>query len=83
MVATLDRGNVLFKPKKFEFDMQHRESPPAKTSIEETPKLELKPLPPHLRYVFLEKYVILPVIIASDLNMHYVKILVKVLKRFK
>ena len=83
MVAALDRGNVLFKPKKFEFDMQHRESPPAKTSIEETPKLELKPLPPHLSYVLLGKDDTLPVIIASDLNVHQVESLVKVLKRFK
>ena len=55
MVTALDRGNIRFKPKKFELDMQHRESPPAKPSIKEAPKLELKPLPPHLRYVFLEK----------------------------
>ena len=44
LVAALDRGNVHFKPKKFELDIQHRESPPAKPSIEEAPKLELKEL---------------------------------------
>ena len=83
LVGELDQGNVRFKPKKFELDIQHRESPPAKPSIKEAPKLELKPLPPHLRYVFLGKDDTLPVIIASDLNVHQVESLVKVLKRFK
>ena len=83
LVATLDRGNVHFKPKKFELDMEHRESPRTKSSIEEAPKLELKTLPPHLRYVFLGKDDTLPVIIASDLNVHQVESLVKVLKRLK
>ena len=63
--------------------MQHRESPPAKPSIEEAPKLDLKALPPHLRYVLLGKGDTLPVIISSDLNMQQVECLVEVLKRFK
>ena len=63
--------------------MQHRVSPPVKPSIEEAPKLELKPVPPHLRYVLLGKDDTLPVIIASDLNVYQVESLVKVLKRFK
>ena len=84
MVTALDRGNVHFQLMKFELDMQHRKSPPAKPSIEEAPKLELKPLPPHLRYVFLGKGDTLPVIIAlSDLNVHQVESLVKVLNMFK
>ncbi|XP_070004116.1 uncharacterized protein [Nicotiana sylvestris] len=33
--------------------LENREAPPAKPSIEEPPKLELKPLPAHLRYEFL------------------------------
>ncbi|XP_069149188.1 uncharacterized protein [Solanum lycopersicum] len=49
LVAALDRGDVRFKPKKFELDMKHRESPLAKPSIVEAPKLKLKALPPHLR----------------------------------
>ena len=53
LVATLDRGDVRFKSKKFELDIKNRESPPAKPSIEEAPKLELKALPPHLRYEYL------------------------------
>ena len=83
LATTLDRGNVRLKPKKFESDMQHHESPPEKSSIEKAPKLELKPLPPHLRYVFLGKDFTLPVIIASDLNVHQVVSFLKVLKRFK
>ena len=55
-------------PKKLEFDIKHRESPSAKTYIEEAPKLELKPLPPHLRYVFWGKGYTFLVIIAWDLN---------------
>ena len=50
LVAALDLGDVRFKPKKYELDMKNRESPPAKPSIEEDPKLERKALPPHLRY---------------------------------
>ena len=83
LVAALDRGDVWFKPKKFELDMKNRESPPAKPSIEEAPKLELKALPPHLRYEFLGKGDTLLVIIASDLDEQQVQSFVKVLKRFK
>ena len=83
LVAALDRDDIRFKPKKYELDMKNHESPPAKPSIEEAPKLELKALPPHLRYEFLGKGDTLLVIIASDLNEQKVKSLVKVLKRFK
>ena len=83
LVATLDRGDVRFKPKKYELDMKNRESPPAKPSIEEALKLELKALPPHLRYEFLWNGDTLPVIIALDLNEQQVDSLVKVLKSFK
>ena len=83
LVAALDRGYVRFKPKKYELDMKNRESPPAKPSIEEAPKLKLRPLPPNLRYVFLVKDDTLLVIIARDLNVHQVESLVKVLNMFK
>ena len=63
--------------------MKNRKSLPAKPSIEEAPKVEPKALPPHLRYVFFGKGDTLPVILASDLNVHQVESLVKVLKRFK
>ena len=83
LVSALDRGDVRFISKKYELDMKNRESPPTKSSIEEAPKLELKALPPHLRYEFLGNGDILPVIIASDLNEQQVQSFVKVLKRFK
>ena len=55
LAVALERGEFWFKPKKLELDMKYRESPTAKPSIEEAPKLYLKALPPYLRYVFLEK----------------------------
>ena len=45
--------------------------------------MELKALPPHLRYEFLGNGDTLPLIIASDLYEQQVQTLVKVLKRFK
>ena len=83
LVVALDRGDILFKLKKYKLDMKNRESPPAKLSIEDAPKLELKFLPPHIRYIFLGNGDTLPVIIASYLNEQQVDSLVKVLKRFK
>ena len=81
LVAALDKGDVRFIPNKYKLDTKN--SPRAKPSIEESPMLELKALPPHLRYEFLENGDTLPVIIASDLNEQQVESLVKVLKRFK
>ncbi|XP_068332811.1 uncharacterized protein [Pyrus communis] len=37
-------------------------------STVKAPKLELKPLPPHLKYAYLAEFETLPVIIASDLT---------------
>ena len=48
-----------------------------------TPKLELKALPEHLEYAFLEEEQQKPVIIASDLAKHDKESLVKVLKKRK
>ncbi|XP_070015938.1 uncharacterized protein [Nicotiana sylvestris] len=42
--------------------------PPPKPSIEEAPKLELKPLPSHLHYAYLGSSDTLPVIISSELS---------------
>ncbi|XP_070017754.1 uncharacterized protein [Nicotiana sylvestris] len=47
--------------------LENRETPPAKPSIEEPPKLELKPLPTHLRYVLVGPNFTLPIIISSSL----------------
>ncbi|XP_075096110.1 uncharacterized protein LOC107776393 [Nicotiana tabacum] len=43
------------------------EGPPPRPSIEEDPKLELKPLPPHLQYAYLGDSDTLTVIVSSDL----------------
>ncbi|XP_058203029.1 uncharacterized protein LOC131317499 [Rhododendron vialii] len=58
-------------------------STPAFPSIEAPPKLELKPLPASLKYVFLGHDDTLPVIIASDLSSEQDGQLLKVLKKHK
>ena len=50
---------------------------------EDKPKQELKPLPPHLKYVFLGEAEALPVIINSSLNMEEETKLIEVLKAHK
>ncbi|GJU33076.1 reverse transcriptase domain-containing protein [Tanacetum coccineum] len=54
-----------------------------KSSIDEPPKVELKDLPPHLEYAFLEGTDKLPVIIAKDLKDEEKAALIKVLKSHK
>ncbi|GKA86573.1 reverse transcriptase domain-containing protein [Tanacetum coccineum] len=54
-----------------------------KTSIEEPPDLELKELPSHLEYAFLEKDNKLPVIISKDLKEDEKVKLIEVLKAHK
>nr|GEU39334.1 hypothetical protein [Tanacetum cinerariifolium] len=49
-------------------DLKQAEETKAKSSIEEPPELELKELPSHLEYAFLEDSNKLPVIIAKDLK---------------
>ncbi|GJZ26123.1 reverse transcriptase domain-containing protein [Tanacetum coccineum] len=55
----------------------------AKSSIDEPSKVELKDLPPHLEYAFLEGDDKLPVIIAKDLSVEEKTALIKVLKSHK
>nr|GEU46038.1 DNA-directed DNA polymerase [Tanacetum cinerariifolium] len=55
----------------------------AKSSIEEPPELELKDLPSHLEYAYLEGVDKLPVIIAKDLKVDEKKALLKMLKSHK
>ncbi|GKA91437.1 reverse transcriptase domain-containing protein [Tanacetum coccineum] len=55
----------------------------AKSSIEEPPELELKDLPSHLEYAFLEENDKLPVIIAKGLKNDEKGVLLKVLKSHK
>ncbi|GKG00723.1 hypothetical protein Tco_0302413, partial [Tanacetum coccineum] len=51
--------------------------------IDEPPEVELKDLPPHLEYAFLEGDDKLPVIIAKDLSVKEKAALIKVLKSRK
>nr|GEU95531.1 reverse transcriptase domain-containing protein [Tanacetum cinerariifolium] len=54
-----------------------------KSSIDEPPEIELKDLPPHLEYAFLEGDDKLPGIIAKDLSMEEKKAFITVLKSHK
>nr|GEZ90518.1 DNA-directed DNA polymerase [Tanacetum cinerariifolium] len=64
-------------------DLKQAEETKAKSSIEEPLELELKELPSHLEYAFLEDTNKLPVIIAKDLKDVEKKALTKVLKSYK
>ncbi|GJW89316.1 reverse transcriptase domain-containing protein [Tanacetum coccineum] len=55
----------------------------AKSSFDEPPEVELKDLPPHLEYAFLEGDDKLPVIITKDLKDEEKAALIKVLKSHK
>ncbi|XP_019229041.1 PREDICTED: uncharacterized protein LOC109210126 [Nicotiana attenuata] len=52
-------------------------------SIEEAPKLELKPLPAHLRYAYLGNCETLPVIISSSLTSTQEEKLLRILREHK
>nr|GFA07766.1 reverse transcriptase domain-containing protein [Tanacetum cinerariifolium] len=54
-----------------------------KSSVDEPPVVELKALPPHLEYAFLEGDEKLPVIIAKDLSVKEKTALITVLKSHK
>nr|GEX16540.1 reverse transcriptase domain-containing protein [Tanacetum cinerariifolium] len=64
-------------------DLKQAEETKAKSSIEKPPELELKELPSHLEYDFLEETDKLPVIIAKDLKDVEKEALIKVLKSHK
>ncbi|GJV85656.1 hypothetical protein Tco_1525554 [Tanacetum coccineum] len=55
----------------------------ANSSIDEPTEVELKELPPHLEYAFLEGDNKLPVIIAKELDVEEKSALIKVLKSHK
>ena len=63
--------------------MSSREFQLPKSSVEEPPTLELKPLPPHLRYAYLGEVSTLPVIISAQLTETQECQLLKVLRKFK
>nr|GEV04966.1 reverse transcriptase domain-containing protein [Tanacetum cinerariifolium] len=54
-----------------------------KSSVDEPPEVELKDLPPHLKYTFLEGNNKLPIIIAKELRDEEKFALIKVLKSHK
>nr|GEY70853.1 DNA-directed DNA polymerase [Tanacetum cinerariifolium] len=64
-------------------DLKQGEVVKAKSSIEEPQELELKELPSHLEYAYLEGVDKLPVIISKDLKVDEKEALLKVLKSHK
>ncbi|GJR51159.1 reverse transcriptase domain-containing protein [Tanacetum coccineum] len=73
-----DEEEITFE--KITFDMDYK----IKKSLEESlMNLELKPLPDHLEYAFLEEPSLLPVIISSQLSEQNKDKLISVLKRYK
>ncbi|GJT11864.1 reverse transcriptase domain-containing protein [Tanacetum coccineum] len=74
------QGNYLPKIRK---ELKVCEAKTDKSSIDEPPEVELKDLPPHLEYAFLEGDNKLPVIIAKDLSVEEKAALIKVLKSHK
>ncbi|GJT29422.1 reverse transcriptase domain-containing protein [Tanacetum coccineum] len=75
-----NQGNYLSEIRK---ELKICEAKTAKSSIDEPPEVELKDLPPHLEYAFLEDNNKLPVIIAKDLSIDEKTALIKVLKSRK
>nr|XP_016443123.1 PREDICTED: uncharacterized protein LOC107768509 [Nicotiana tabacum] len=76
-------GSYSYEPRKLSLDLENRKTPPTKPSIEEPPVLELKPLPPHLRYEFLGPNFTLPVILSSCLTNVQVEATLAVLQKRK
>nr|GEY72470.1 reverse transcriptase domain-containing protein [Tanacetum cinerariifolium] len=67
----------------FKKELKEYEAKTVKSSIDEPPKVELKDLPRHLQYAFLEGDDKLPVIIAKELRSEEKAALIKVLKSHK
>nr|GFC44510.1 reverse transcriptase domain-containing protein [Tanacetum cinerariifolium] len=64
----------------FTNELKACEAKTIKSSVDEPPEVELKDLPPHLEYAFLEGNNKLPVIIAKELGEEEKAALIKVLK---
>ncbi|GKB11688.1 reverse transcriptase domain-containing protein, partial [Tanacetum coccineum] len=75
-----NQGNYLPEIRK---ELKVCEAKTNKSSIDEPLEVELKDLPPHLEYAFLEGDDKLPVIIAKDLSVEEKATLIKVLKSRK
>nr|GEV31656.1 reverse transcriptase domain-containing protein [Tanacetum cinerariifolium] len=67
----------------FKNELKACEAKTIKSSVDEPPEVELKDLPPHLEYAFLEGDNKLPVIIAKELGDEENAALIKVLKSHK
>nr|GEU28723.1 hypothetical protein [Tanacetum cinerariifolium] len=85
------KGDILFLEKLLNedpfqlppMDLKLAKESKAKSSVEEPPELELKDLPSHLEYAFLEDSNELPVIIAKDLKDVEKEALTNFLKSYK
>ncbi|GJT42219.1 reverse transcriptase domain-containing protein [Tanacetum coccineum] len=75
-----NQGNYFPKTRK---DLKFCEANNENSSVNEPPEVELKDLPPHLEYAFLEGNDKLPVIIAKDLKNEEKAALIEVLKSHK
>nr|GEV52623.1 putative reverse transcriptase domain-containing protein [Tanacetum cinerariifolium] len=75
-----NQGNYLPEVRK---ELKIYEAKSDKYSIDEPPEVELKDLPPHIEYAFLEGGDKLPVIIAKDLSVEEKTALITVLKSHK
>nr|GFB50020.1 reverse transcriptase domain-containing protein [Tanacetum cinerariifolium] len=67
----------------FKEELKAYEAQTVKSSVDEPPEVELKDLPHHLKYAFLEGDNMLPVIIAKELRSEEKAALIKVLKSHK
>nr|GFD10434.1 reverse transcriptase domain-containing protein [Tanacetum cinerariifolium] len=67
----------------FKEELKAYEAQTIKSSVDEPPEVELKNLPPHLEYAFLEDNNKLPIIIAKELGDEEKSALLKVLKSHK
>nr|GEZ68718.1 hypothetical protein [Tanacetum cinerariifolium] len=67
----------------FKKELKVCEAKTIKSSVDEPPEVELKDLPPHLEYAFLEGDSKLPVVIAKELGDEEKSTLIKVLKSHK
>nr|GEY78268.1 reverse transcriptase domain-containing protein [Tanacetum cinerariifolium] len=67
----------------FKNELKACEAKTIKYFVDESPEVELKDLPPHLEYAFLEGHNKLPVIIAKELGDEEKSALIKVLKSHK
>nr|GEV77053.1 reverse transcriptase domain-containing protein, chloroplastic [Tanacetum cinerariifolium] len=75
-----NQGNYLLEVRK---ELKIYEAKYEKSSIDEPPEVELKDLPPHLEYAFLEGDDKLSVIIEKDLSLEEKTALITVLKSHK